>query len=138
MTGADIRAARTARGWTQLQLATAAGVSQATVNNMEHGRTRLDHTVKQWKVREALGLTEMAAPPAPAVDIPDRIKAAQERALAHARTAAQAGDYARAIHLVEAIVIEGDALLAQADDLAQRIRAKAREYGLEEQLYGRD
>ena len=38
MTGAEIAAARKARGWTQLELADRAGISGRTVLNVEKGR----------------------------------------------------------------------------------------------------
>ncbi len=44
MTGAQIRAAREARGWTQLQLAQAIGVAFETVCRWEQGRLGLRRT----------------------------------------------------------------------------------------------
>ena len=44
MTGAEIRTAREARGWTQLELAQAIGVAFETVSRWEKGRMRLRRT----------------------------------------------------------------------------------------------
>jgi transcriptional regulator with XRE-family HTH domain len=50
-----IRAARRQNGWTQVQLADAAGVSEATVQNLESGAERRNVPTSLPKVEHALG-----------------------------------------------------------------------------------
>ncbi|MEU2603206.1 helix-turn-helix domain-containing protein [Streptomyces albus] len=50
-----IRAARKQKGWTQVQLADAADVSEATVQNLESGTTRRNVPTSLPKVERALG-----------------------------------------------------------------------------------
>lgn len=54
MDGAEIRAAREARGWTQEQLAAQVGVGQRTVGNWERGETIPKN--RAGRLREVLGI----------------------------------------------------------------------------------
>ncbi|WP_294353038.1 helix-turn-helix transcriptional regulator [uncultured Sphingomonas sp.] len=52
----NLRAARDARGWTQAQLAEAAGVSRKTVNTVENG-VFIPSTIVALRLSRALGQT---------------------------------------------------------------------------------
>lgn len=63
--GGRLRAARTARGWTQAELAELAGISQVELSRAEHGQRQLPLERRQ-QVAAALGLDiELHAPAAP-------------------------------------------------------------------------
>ena len=67
MDGAQIRAAREARGWTQEQLATAVGVGHRTVGNWERGATVPKN--RMGKLRELFGDNGEANPLAGLSDV---------------------------------------------------------------------